>query len=80
MINADACEEIQIYGESKKQADDLLFPELFRSFDTGKQSPAGYVTAYLFPITVSDVYLLSLSADNLGSDGCLFAFIADYFS
>lgn len=80
MINAGVCEEIQMYGESETQADDLLFPELFRSFDAGRQSPAGYVTAYLFPVTVSDVYLLSLSADNPGQDGCLFAFIVDYFS
>ncbi len=78
MTNAGTCEEIKIYGESKTQTDALIFPELFKSFDAGKHSASGYVYTYLFPVTVSDVYLLSLSAEGLSSDESLFALRAVY--
>ncbi len=78
IINARVCEEIRTYGISKAEPDIFIFPELFKSFDTKKHSPAGYVTSCLFPVTVSDIYLLSLSTDCINSNGCLFVLSVGY--
>ncbi len=78
MINVRIYEELKVYGESKAQTDDFIFPELFKSFDAEKHSPTGYVYTYLFPVTVSEIYLLLLSLEGLNTNECLFALKADY--
>lgn len=78
MLDARICEEIEAYGESKTQTDDILFPEFFKRFDAEKHSTTGYVSTYLFPVTVSGIYLLSMSLESLTSDECLFVFKAYY--